>query len=694
MLPAADLRPEHSDDDPLGRMMAFTPEEVEDTPKLLKTLHSKQDFLERRLEIWFAEVVDLISKGQRTPSEAHRVPRVVSALQVSPRTDSRPDFKRPLRPPPSSRQEAPSPEDAQDCNPKMPLDRVTFQMIPSSHARTTQASTFQVGLQSPDVAACSRFRESNTSSTTTQSPRFCEELPPGTRQRRSAPSEKSKLSKTSPGGSSKTSKWSSSAPNGFQVKTSDEGTSSETLSKVNTAFDEEGRKSQAEKILAEWQKVQPAHKKRSAPATTIEISRLSAISQPAETNSRKRLGRPSGMLQYAIFRIVCNPVFDAICAFMIICNSALIGYTVEWLTTHPKEEAWSIIVGHLCSLFFFVELIMRMTVKGRFYFFGEDKMWNVFDFSLVAFSVVEFIMDITNIGSSSVGSNIKTIKMLRIVRIFRVFRFFRELSLLAIMIADSIRSLMWALVMLAIIIYVFAICFTSSASEYLNVRDPEYTQAVTKTVHTRFGSLPRTVYSLLLSMLNGISWEAVSDPLMHINGFVTALFFFYVAFTMLAVLNIITGVFVDNAVETARTQRDFLVEKEMELRERYIMELHDIFEEMDTDGSGTLSLDEIKAFLNDLRVQSYFQALGLDTHDTERLFRLIDDDASGEVAVQEFLDGCLRLKGEARSIDVHAVMYDCKELMRVVEDVHQMVWDLSIALDIEPTQALQSSCAA
>merc|ERR1712190_23340 len=101
------------------------------------------------------------------------------------------------------------------------------------------------------------------------------------------------------------------------------------------------------------------------------------------------------------------------------------------------------------------------------------------------------------------------------------------------------------------------------------------------------------------------------------------LFFFYIAFTILAVLNIITGVFVDNAVETAKTQREFLVQKEMELKERYVSEMRSLFLEIDDDGSGSVTLDEIQEYFEDPRVQSYFQALGLDTHDSERLFKLI-----------------------------------------------------------------------
>merc|ERR1712217_911174 len=161
-------------------------------------------------------------------------------------------------------------------------------------------------------------------------------------------------------------------------------------------------------------------------------------------------------------------------------------------------------------------------------------------------------------------------------------------------------------------------------------------------------------------MMGGVSWGVCTDALFGMDGLTGWLFLFYVAFTILAVMNIITGVFVDNAVEAARGQRDFLIQKEMELREKCIREMRVLFAEMDQDGRGHICLEDVNAYLQDPRVQGFFTALGLDTSDTKRLFKLIDDDGSGDVDANEFLEGCLRLKGEAKSIDVCAILHHLK----------------------------------
>jgi len=387
-------------------------------------------------------------------------------------------------------------------------------------------------------------------------------------------------------------------------------------------------------------------------------------------DARSQYGEPDSW-RYNLARLVINPLFDSVCACVILLNSLLIGITTEYrATTHAAdEEFWMRVCGYICAAYFLVELLARIALHGRMFFSTEDKAWNIFDFILVTFSLIDVAMEqLTQGGGSSVGSAMKTVKMLRIIRIFRVFRFFSELSVLALMITDSLKSLMWALVMLSLIIYVFAICFTSGATEWLIGQGGGQSSSneTLKAVRVRFGSLSRSVNSLVLSMLGGVNWGEISGPLENIGWVLVGLFFFYIFFTMFAVLNIITGVFVDNAVQTANSQREFLVEKEMEVKESYLTEMRSMFAEMDEDESGTISVDEITEFFEDDRMRFYFQVLGIDAADCGRLFKLLDEDGSGEVEIEEFLGGCLRLKGNARSIDVHGVMFQLNTVLNGV----------------------------
>lgn len=159
------------------------------------------------------------------------------------------------------------------------------------------------------------------------------------------------------------------------------------------------------------------------------------------------------------------------------------------------------------------------------------------------------------------------------------------------------------------------------------------------------------------------------DLLFRIDILSACMLLFYIMFTIFSVLNVITGVFVDSAIQTTNSQRDIQIERELELKDSFLKSLKDFFEALDTDGNGAIHLDEIKIMLQDQTLAAYFAVLGFDEVNAHQIFHLLDDDESGEVSIQEFLDGCAKLKGQARSIDVHAIMHQCRALHRDISFV-------------------------
>merc|ERR1712217_899791 len=74
---------------------------------------------------------------------------------------------------------------------------------------------------------------------------------------------------------------------------------------------------------------------------------------------------------------------------------------------------------------------------------------------------------------------------------------------------------------------------------------------------------------------------------------------------------------------------------------------------------------ELEVFMCDDDLRLYLEALDLSMVETMSLFRLLDADDSGEVDIDEFCEGCLRLKGEAKSFDIHCLMYENQRMLGV-----------------------------
>lgn len=116
-------------------------------------------------------------------------------------------------------------------------------------------------------------------------------------------------------------------------------------------------------------------------------------------------------------------------------------------------------------------------------------------------------------------------------------------------------------------------------------------------------------------------------------------------------MNIVTGVFVDSAMQANLVDRDILVHEELEEKKQYLEEVREIFHALDTDSSGTITLEEMESGLQHEKLQAYFRALKLDVSDAAMLFRLLDKDNNQKIPIEEFVNGCYKLQGEATALD-------------------------------------------
>jgi len=121
--------------------------------------------------------------------------------------------------------------------------------------------------------------------------------------------------------------------------------------------------------------------------------------------------------------------------------------------------------------------------------------------------------------------------------------------------------------------------------------------------------------SLYMSITGGISWVEVIEPLTDVGSVYTAVFIGYIILAQLAVLNVLTGVFCQNAIDSAAHDSELVTQHMLQQREMYVKRLKELFAEIDNDGSGNITLREFQDHLLDPRVQAYFESLELDSSD-------------------------------------------------------------------------------
>merc|ERR1712007_14629 len=145
------------------------------------------------------------------------------------------------------------------------------------------------------------------------------------------------------------------------------------------------------------------------------------------------------------------------------------------------------------------------------------------------------------------------------------------------------------------------------------------------------------------------------------------LFMLFTFITFFGVMNVLTAVFVESAMLVASHERDLLVhEKELQ-RKLYVEHLRAMFEQTDSDQSGSITFDEFESLFDNPRMNALLDALEINAVDAQGFFSLLDTDDSGAIDIEEFCDGCLRLKGDAKSFDINCLMHENRKLTQRIK---------------------------
>lgn len=384
--------------------------------------------------------------------------------------------------------------------------------------------------------------------------------------------------------------------------------------------------------------------------------------------------RPTHWFRRRIRTIVGSASFSLAVGILIISNTMFIGVQVEFGRNIEDHIFWS--VELLYCLAFFTEIVLRVYAEGKFFIRRRDWTWNIFDSLIVAFGTLEFVI-LTVIawegGSAGEATNhsLKNLSMLRLLRvarilklmrIIRLIRLFRSFRILLYSVFNTLKSLVWALLLLCIIIYAFSIVFTQAAT------DPVLKSRLDSDMVLRldefYGTIPRSCYCLFQAFSGGLDWGEAAKPLGKIGAVYSLLFIAFISFVCFAVMNVITGTFCQNAIESAQKDHDIVIQEHVAARSMYKDQLESLFQDMDFMKTGSLTLCDFEEALKNRSIQDFFQSLEIDITDAWTIFKLLDQQGSQEVDLEEFVVGCLRLRGAATSVDLAKLMYDVDWLIK------------------------------
>ena len=231
---------------------------------------------------------------------------------------------------------------------------------------------------------------------------------------------------------------------------------------------------------------------------------------------------------------------------------------------------------------------------------------------------------------------------------------------------------MWASTILVGMFYVFGICLTQGVVDHMQVRDAWEDSSSEDLLHY-FGTLERSALSLFQAMSGGMDWDKLFQALSPLGFQYRLVLIAFVLFDIFGAANVVTGIFVEIANRWAHNDTWAQVQTAEASRRKTMQQLHELWMEQDVGGYGTLTLELMyDAFLDtNIGLVSKFSGMGLELTDVRTLFLLLDRDQKGFINMQDFLLGCFRLKGRAKTLDLVKLQYQTEWIMHTLEGMHK-----------------------
>jgi len=289
--------------------------------------------------------------------------------------------------------------------------------------------------------------------------------------------------------------------------------------------------------------------------------------------------------------------------------------------------------------------------------------------------IFEFVIQGEKQGFLSNLSAMRTVRVARIVRVARVIRllrFFCSLRMLLSAIFSTLKSCVWTALLLCAILSMFGIMFTQAVAEHKMSLAPD---PVSLQLDIYFGTLPRSIFTLYKSILGGIDWEVAVAPLSDLHWMYVILFILLITFVYLAVMNVVSGLFLQSALDQAQADKEDVIAQQIKESDQHIARFMSLFGEIDTDRDGCITLEEMEAVMHKDRMRGFLQSLDIEFSDAWTFFKLLDVDAGGRVSAQDFVDGCMRIRGNAKSVHIAQMLYETKWLMDCVWELTRFVED-------------------
>lgn len=339
--------------------------------------------------------------------------------------------------------------------------------------------------------------------------------------------------------------------------------------------------------------------------------------------------------------------------YLAMCDHIMVAFFVlEWCLRYACS--WHQQVAHVCG----VPTMLRID-WFLVWVSGVLVSWVLqpagVEFKIFGFITVEFLGLLRVFRASRIIASTHAIRSIEVLK---------EMWLLLVGVGAALSTLIPSLGLMLFTIFVFS-CFAvtligrqpdiwadDKIKGYIDEGFMTEDQAVWP---KKFRTLTDTLFTMTRLMTFDNSGD-VMDSIATMQPWAYAFFLSCTALTAYCLLNLITAVITNNAMEITKADAINHANEAMEKKREQMKQLQDLFTSLDDDGSGEVSTQEFEQAFEEPQVRDRLMILGFDEDELKKLFKLLDSDDTGLVDANEFCQGLSKLSGIAQSRDLLTAM--------------------------------------
>jgi len=285
--------------------------------------------------------------------------------------------------------------------------------------------------------------------------------------------------------------------------------------------------------------------------------------------------------------------------------------------------------------------------------------WNVTDLLIVVLGWSSMALSTVNL------SLLRLSRLVRVLRAARVFISVPEFYLLLTGLFSSMKAIVFGSIILVSVIGFWAVV----AVELFHPTVADLPFGSCERCSKGFQSVASAGVTLFQQIVAGDSWGEISIPLLYAAPWTAPILFTIMVSVSLGVMNLILAVIVERATEARENDHERKLKKKDIERNRTMLNFAKICHDMDADGSGSLSLNEMQnGYDGNDDFRKLMDIMDIKRADMETIFRVLDEDCSGEVSYIEF---CQHLASfwERDPVMLQSLLkYSIMEIRKVIGD--------------------------